>query len=136
MAFQTVQIMFKAKDHLLPGSIQKLFTKKEGGYNLRGNLNFKTLSVHSTRRSFCVSVYGVTLWNSLNVELTERPNIKQFKKRYKEICLLRYRNQKGVYISPCSLFIYLFIYLFVCLFIYLLPLLLIFHGCLQLYNCL
>ncbi len=116
MVFQTVQIMFKAKDHLLPGSIQKLFTKKEGGYNLRGNINFKTLSVHSTRRSFCVSVYGVTLWNSLNVELTERP-----------MSLMRYRNQKGVYISPCSLFIlfylfiYLFIWLFVCLFIYLLP---------------
>lgn len=34
--FHTAQILFKAKNNLLPENIQTLFTGREGGYNLRG----------------------------------------------------------------------------------------------------
>ncbi len=69
MEFQTALVKFKAKNNLLPGKSQKLFTAKEGGQNLRGKFYFKILSVHTTRKSFCISVCGVKLWNSLNIYL-------------------------------------------------------------------
>ncbi len=81
--------MFKAKNNQLAANIQKMFMEREGTYNLRGLLNFKTLSVHTTRKSFCNSVCGVKLWKSLNEELKKCPNMKLFKKRYEEMIFRR-----------------------------------------------
>ena len=39
--FKILQIMFKARYNLLPVNVQGQFLDKEGGYNLRGPLNFK-----------------------------------------------------------------------------------------------
>ena len=39
--FKTAQIMFKARNQLLPGNIQKLFMDRRGGYNFGGELNKK-----------------------------------------------------------------------------------------------
>lgn len=93
MELQTAQIVFKAKNNLLPGNIQKLFTEREGGYNFRGKFNFKIRNTRTTRRSFCVPICGVKLWNSLNVELKECPNIILFKKRYKDMIFNIYKNE-------------------------------------------
>lgn len=93
---QTAQIMYKASNKLLPGNIQKMFYEREGGYNLRGKLNLKTLTVRTTLKKFCLSICGVKLWNSLNVHLKECPNIIQFKKRYKDMILTRYRDEEGI----------------------------------------
>ena len=94
--FQTTQIMFKAKINILPLNIQKLFSDREGGYNLRGKLNFKVNSVRTTRKMFCISICGVRLWNSLSGEIKECPNINQFKIKYKELIFTRYRDEEGV----------------------------------------
>ena len=85
--FQTAVFMFKARNNLLPGIIQKMFFEREGGYNLRGMSNFKT-----TRKSFCLSVSGVKLWNKLNYELKQCTNISQFKRMCKEIIFQRYKE--------------------------------------------
>ncbi len=77
----------------MPENIQKMFSVREESYNLRGHNYFKTVTVRTVRRNFCISVFGVRLWNNLNVELRECPNIKLFKKRYKEMIFSRYRNQ-------------------------------------------
>ncbi len=90
---QTAQIIFKAANNSLPGNIQKLFIEREGGYNLRGKFKFKIQSTRTTRRSFCVPICGIKLWNSLNVGLKECPNIIQFKKMYKEMTFHMYRNE-------------------------------------------
>lgn len=37
--FKTAQIMYKARNNLLPRNIQKLFMERQGGYNLRGEHN-------------------------------------------------------------------------------------------------
>lgn len=56
-------IMYKARKKQLPGDIQKLFTETEGGYNLRGMLNFKVQHVRTTLKSQCITRRGVNLWN-------------------------------------------------------------------------
>jgi len=38
-------------------------------YVLRGRLNFILPLVHSRKKSFCVSIQGVKLWNNLNEKL-------------------------------------------------------------------
>lgn len=94
--FHTAQILFKAKNNLLPENIQTLFTGREGGYNLRGKFKFKILKARTTGKTFCISICGVKLWNSLEGTLRECPNINQFKKKYKEMIFTRYTNEEGV----------------------------------------
>ena len=89
--FQKGVIMFKARNNLLPGNIQKVFSEREGGYDLRGKSNFKIPSFRTTRKSFCLSVSGTKLWNTLSNELKQCPNIFQFKNMFKETIFQRYR---------------------------------------------
>lgn len=88
--FYTVQFLFKANRNLLPVNLQKLFAQREGGYNLRGCGNFKTQAVRTTRKSLCVSICGVKLWNQLGPDFKKCPNIYQFKSRFKNMVLSRY----------------------------------------------
>ncbi len=60
--FKTALIMFKARNNLYPDNIQKLFWDREGGYNLRGELNFKKHCVRTTKKNMWKSVCGVDLW--------------------------------------------------------------------------
>lgn len=94
--FSTAQLLYKANKGILPENIQKLFTHKEGGYNLRGCSNFKRQIVRTTRKSLCVSVCGVKLWNRMDVELKQCPNIHLFKSRYKKCILSRYKEESSV----------------------------------------
>ena len=91
--YQVAQIMFKARNKLLPGNIQKLFFDREGGYNLREQLNFKTLAVRMTLKCHCISIGGVKLWNGMSKELKQCPNMIQFKKRFKAMIFKRYREE-------------------------------------------
>lgn len=46
--FKTAHIIFKARNNLLPNKIKKLFSEREEGYNLRGELNLKRHCVRTT----------------------------------------------------------------------------------------
>ena len=94
--FQTAQIMYKAKNNLLPSNIQKLFFYRVGGYNLRGEFNLKHQRARTTLKSFCLSVCGVRLWNRLGVGLKQCPSMIQFKKRFKHMVFTRYREEEGL----------------------------------------
>ena len=94
--FQTAQIMYKAKNNLLPSNIQKLFFYRVGGYNLRGEFNLKHQRARTTLKSFCLSVSGVRLWNRLGVGLKQCPSMIQFKKRFKHMVFTRYREEEGL----------------------------------------
>ena len=69
MEFKTAQTMYKAINNLLPGNIQKMFLDREGGYNLRGKFNLKQPYVRINRKSMCISICGVPLWNGLEEEI-------------------------------------------------------------------
>ena len=92
--FRTAQIMYKARNNLLPKNIQGMFSEREGGYNLRGDLNLKKPKVRTNMKSMCVSSCGVTLWNSLETEIKQSANINLFKKRYKKIFLNQYMAEE------------------------------------------
>ena len=90
---KTALIMYKARNNQLPENIQAMFSDREGGYNLRGELDFKTHFARTTLKSFCISIRGVKLWNSMTAELKQCSNMIQFKKRYKECIIMRYRDE-------------------------------------------
>lgn len=90
--YYTVQILFKAFNKLLPSNIQKLFTAREQTCGLRGFGNFKIPLVRTTRKSFCVSVCGVKLWNCLDLQYKQCQNIHNFKFLYKQLVWLCYRE--------------------------------------------
>lgn len=94
--YQTAQIMFKAKNKLLPGNIQQLFKNREECYNLRERCKFKEPRFRTTRKRFCLSVCGVRLLNGFSVELKQCTNMRQFKMMYKNIILKRYEDEEGV----------------------------------------
>ena len=92
--YKTALIMYKARHNHLPGNIQGMFSEREGGYNLRGELNLKTRVARTTLKTFCISVCGVKLWNSMHVEFKQCSSVNQFKKRYKECIIMRYRQEE------------------------------------------
>lgn len=69
LEFETIQIVYKPKDNLLPGNIQKMFSEREGDYDLRGNFNLKIHKVRTTLKSLCITICGVKLWNTLGMEI-------------------------------------------------------------------
>lgn len=42
-----------------------------------------------------ISVAGVKLWNSLTEEIKDSKNIKQFKVKYKNLILNKYKNEEN-----------------------------------------
>lgn len=92
--FYTGQLMYKARNNTLPVNIQKLFTQREGGYYLRGNDIFKQPTVRTVRKSMCVSVCGVKLWNTLGTHVKQCLNIQLFKTKLKDHFLSSYTIQQ------------------------------------------
>ena len=76
-------------------SQKTLFICGEGGYDLRGETNFKTQGSRTRLKCFCITIYGVKLWNSMNVDLKQCPSINHFKKRYKQQIFKGYRDEAG-----------------------------------------
>ena len=91
---KTALILFKARINMLPPNIQRLFKEREGGYALRGELNWKQNSHNTTMKSRCISVCGVRLWNALPINLKHCRNVASFKKAYKEWTIGKYRLKK------------------------------------------
>jgi hypothetical protein len=88
--FKTAQLMFKIRNKILPGNILKMFRDREGGYELRWESNFKQAWAMTTRKSMCISVCGVKIWNGLTEEIKQINNMVQFKKRLKFNILSKY----------------------------------------------
>lgn len=81
--YNTSIILYKAFNKALPNHVQQFFKLKETVHNLRGFGNFIIPNIKSTRKSFCVSVCGVKLWNSLGTQHKQCQSIHKFKQLYK-----------------------------------------------------
>ena len=86
--------MHKARYMNLPANVRKKFLDKEGGYNLRGPLNFKKPVMNTTQKVMCISSNGATLWNELDDNLKYLDNINTFKSRLKRSIFERYRKEE------------------------------------------
>lgn len=89
---KTTQIMYKAKNKVLPNNIQKWFKERDSRYNLRRRGNLSQSMARTTLKSMCISVNGVRLWNNLPVTIKESKHIVQFKRRFKMSILEKYIN--------------------------------------------
>ena len=61
-----------------------MFREREGGYALRGELNWKQPTSNTLMKSRCISVSGVKSWNALPEELKHSWNVIKFKKGFKD----------------------------------------------------
>ena len=82
--------MYKVRKQLLPLNIQKWFKDRDGGYQLRWDSNFQQPRTSTTRKSMCISVCGVKLWNNLTEEAKHCRNLAHFKTLLKGITLAKY----------------------------------------------
>ncbi len=90
---RTAIMIFKERNNALPENIQKMFQNREEIHNLSGKLNFNQPRVRTTLKSMCMSVCGVTLWNSLDEEIKQSSSTIQFKNRFKKTILVKYKNK-------------------------------------------
>ena len=94
--FRSMQMVFKARNSLLPRNIQKMFKdKEEGWYNLRRKEDLEQPFVRTTQKHMCISVCGVHLWNDLQEEIRQSSSLSQFKNKYKNSIFNKYRNEEG-----------------------------------------
>ena len=91
--FKTAQIIYKARNKLLPVNVLKYFRDKDGRYELRRELNFKHLGANTTMKSMCISISGVQLWNGLPEVIQKCTNLEQFKKQFKLNILAKYHSE-------------------------------------------
>ena len=88
---KTAMIMYKPNKQLLPLNIQRLFSVDEVTYyNTRQLTNMKQVYFRTTLKSKCISICGVKLWNSLNMDLRNSTTLPRFKKEYKNSLLWNY----------------------------------------------
>ena len=68
--FQTAQIMYKAINAIIYflEIFKNCFFYRVGGYNLKGEFNLRHQRARTKLKSFCISVFGVRLWSSSNVQ--------------------------------------------------------------------
>ena len=88
----TAIIMYKAYNHLLPTCVQELFHPRESQYDLRGTAIFIRNDARINNKARCVSVIGIKLWNSLDIDLKNCSSINTFKKIYKAKAINKYRT--------------------------------------------
>ena len=87
---KTAQVLYKARNYLLPKNIQRMFHEREQSYDLREKSNLKVGRARTTMKSFCITICGVKLWNNLSTEIKNISNIILFKRRHKEMILQSY----------------------------------------------
>ena len=85
-------LMYKALHLELPTNLQKMFIlhKDTDCYKLRSFDKFKVCFARTNHKANCLSIYGVSLFNSLPNSLTSARSIMSFKKRYMKILIDSY----------------------------------------------
>ena len=88
--FKTAVFMYKAYYCMLPANIQQHFTKKDISVITRLKNQLVRRCVTLNVRAMSLPMYGIGLWNSLHVELTDIKTIRSFRQRYKSILINEY----------------------------------------------
>ena len=68
--------MFYANLNLLPPNVQRYFSNNlDSAYSLRSNSLFKVSRARTAVKSYCLSVYGVKVFNSLPTNIVSAKNV-------------------------------------------------------------
>ena len=95
MRLKITQTVHKAQLNLLPPNLQYRFRlhDKNAMYTLRSCGRFKTRYVRTTKKSKCISVEGIKIYNSLPTRVKSVVNVSLFKKKFKSVVFNNYLNQ-------------------------------------------
>ena len=88
----TAVFMYKVHEQTLPPTIQELFKVRETQYNFRGTCVLEKKWARTNTKRRCLSITGVNLWNSLDIELKLCTSIKKFKKMFKNSAINKYKT--------------------------------------------
>ena len=88
--FKTAMFMYKAYYCMLPANIQQHFVKKDISVITRLKNQLVRRCVTLNVRAMSLPMYGISLWNSLHVELTDIKTIRSFRQRHKSILINEY----------------------------------------------
>ena len=88
--FETAMFMYKAYYCMLPGNIQQHFVKKDILVITRRKNQLVRRCVTLNVTAMSLPMYGMSLWNSLHVDLTNIKIIRYFRHRYKSILMNEY----------------------------------------------
>ena len=85
-------LMFRVSKKDVPLNIQKYFSLNHGNYGLRHSDKFQVKFVRTTRKSQCLSAYGVKLYNDLDQSLKQTKALGRFKKLLKRRLISKYET--------------------------------------------
>ena len=85
--------MFRVRNNNVPVNIEKYFCLKATRYGLRQSENFQVKFVRTTRKSQCLSVYGVKLFNKLDQSLKQTKTLTKFNFLLKRHFISKYLSQ-------------------------------------------
>jgi hypothetical protein len=87
---QNSYVYVKAYYCRLPAKIQQHFVKKDISVITRLKNQLVRRCVTLNVRAMSLPMYGISLWNSLHVELTDIKTIRSFRQKYKSILINEY----------------------------------------------
>lgn len=95
--YKSCIIMFKAKNLLLPPTLQKYFIRSCDihSYSTRNSQKYHQVLVKSKLKSMCISIKGVKLWNDLCTHSSNFEKIislSEFRSRCKRYYISKYDN--------------------------------------------
>ena len=88
--FKTAMFMYKAYYCMLPANIQQHFVKKDISVMTRRKNQLVRRCVILNVTAMSLPMYGISLWNSLHVDVTNIKTIRSFRHRYKSILMNEY----------------------------------------------
>ena len=74
---RTAMIMYKANTGCLPVNLQTMFRMSSEKIN-----NTRQVFARTTKKANCITVHGITLWNTIQDRIRSSHNLHTFKKRF------------------------------------------------------
>ena len=99
--FKTAQVMYRAKNKLLPTNIQNRFPDKEIHYDLRNPSDFEQPLARLTLKSMSVASCGMSLWSGLAEDIRKSLNINHFKRKLKNTYFDSYLQEETQSTDDC-----------------------------------
>ena len=90
---RTAMIMYSLKANIgcLPVNLQVMFHMRlERIHDIRNRRNVRQVFARTTKKANCITVHGITLWNTIQDRPRRSQNLHTFKKRYSIILHSRY----------------------------------------------
>ena len=77
---RTAMIMYKTKTGCLPDNLQTMFHMSlERFHDTRNSTNVRQVFARTTKKANCITVHGITLWNTIQDRIMKSHNLHTFR---------------------------------------------------------